>query len=80
MQVAGEFDDSALIKALGQTGAGIFACPTAIESDVTRQYAVSAIGRTEEILERFYVISATKSLEQSTMGQLLQRVKREVFG
>lgn len=79
MRVAGEFDDSALIKAFGQTGAGVFACPTVIETEVARQYAVTTVGRIDDIRERFYVISGTRHLEQSPLGQLLERVKSEVF-
>ncbi|MFT5063784.1 MAG: LysR family transcriptional activator of nhaA [Gammaproteobacteria bacterium] len=79
MQVAGEFDDSALIKSFGQIGTGVFTCPSAIESEVSRQYGVSVIGRTDEILERFYIISATKRLDQSLIGNLLEHAKTHVF-
>lgn len=79
MKVAGEFDDSALIKSFGQTGAGVFTCPTAIEGEVSRQYAVNVVGRTEEIRERYYVISTAKRLEQSVVGELLDRAKKEIF-
>ncbi|MFT5063325.1 MAG: hypothetical protein ACI91G_000692, partial [Gammaproteobacteria bacterium] len=43
------------------------------------QYGVSVIGRTEEILERFYIISATKRLDQSLIGNLLEHAKTHVF-
>ena len=38
--VAG-IDDSALMKAFGQDGAGIFIAPAAIEAEVERQYQVT---------------------------------------
>jgi LysR family transcriptional activator of nhaA len=43
-RIVGEFQDSALLKAFGQAGHGIFAAPSAIESEVRRQYRVAQIG------------------------------------
>ncbi|UCE61809.1 MAG: LysR family transcriptional regulator, partial [Phycisphaerales bacterium] len=42
--IVGEFDDSALLKVFGQTGAGLFASPTVIEKEVRRQYGVRVVG------------------------------------
>ena len=41
-RVVGEFDDSALMKAFGQGGAGIFIAPTAIAAEVVKQYNVTS--------------------------------------
>jgi len=60
--VAGEFDDSALLKAFGSRGLGFFAVPTLIEKEVCAQFHVSVLGRTEEIRERFYAISVERRL------------------
>ena len=38
-----EFDDSALMKAFGHEGSGVFTAPTAIKAEVERQYQVTAI-------------------------------------
>ncbi len=79
VRVAGEFDDSALIKAFGQTGAGVFTCPTAIEAEVSRQYAVSVVGRTQELCERYYLISRGQQLDQALVQTVLARAREEVF-
>lgn len=55
--IAGEFDDSALMKSFGQAGAGVFPAPTVIASDVTSRYHVEMLGQTEEIRERFFAIT-----------------------
>ena len=55
--VAGEFDDSALMFWLGQTGAGAFPAPTVLEAKVQRNYGVKLIGRATDVVERFYAIS-----------------------
>jgi LysR family transcriptional activator of nhaA len=60
--VAGEFDDSALLKAFGSRGLGAFAAPTMIEKEVCAQFGVAVLGRTDEIRERFYAISVERRL------------------
>ena len=57
-----EFDDSALMRAFGQSGRGVFPGPTAIESEVLRQHEVELIGRAPTVRERFYAISAERRI------------------
>jgi LysR family transcriptional activator of nhaA len=56
-RIIGEFDDSALMKAFGQGGKGIFIAPTAIASEVVKQYGVCIIGQTDKVKEHFFAIS-----------------------
>ena len=60
-QVAGEFDDGALLKAFGARELGVFAEPSIIEKEVCTQYGV-AVGRTEEVRERFYALTVERRL------------------
>ena len=60
--VVGEFDDSALMSAFGQAGAGVFPAPLTTVQDVMRQYDVIEVGRTLEIRERFFAISVERRL------------------
>lgn len=60
--VVGEFDDSALMSAFGQAGAGVFPVPLSTADEVMRQYAVVEVGRTQEIRERFFAISVERRL------------------
>ena len=62
-KIAGEFEDSALLKAFGQAGRGIFAIPTLIEKEVQRQYRVHLISQIPAIRERFYAISMERKLK-----------------
>ena len=57
-----EFDDSALMQAFGQVGAGIFTAPTAIAPQLIKQHKVIRIGSTEEVIEQFYAISVESIL------------------
>ncbi|MBI5907200.1 MAG: transcriptional activator NhaR [Burkholderiales bacterium] len=62
MRIVGEFDDSALMKAFGEAGAGIFPTPAASVPDVMAHYKVVSLGETEELRERFFLISAERRL------------------
>lgn len=59
-QIIGEFDDSALMRAFGQAGIGIFTAPSIIEDEVLQQHNVIKLGQTDDIIERFYAISVEK--------------------
>ncbi|MEW8691406.1 MAG: transcriptional activator NhaR [Candidatus Thiodiazotropha endolucinida] len=74
-----EFDDSALMKAFGQEGAGVFIAPAAIEEEVEWQYQVSAIGRADEIRERFYAISVERKITHPVITILLDTARESLF-
>ncbi|MBC3883512.1 transcriptional activator NhaR [Undibacterium griseum] len=75
-RIAGEFDDSALMSAFGQAGAGIFAAPTVIASMVMRQYDVQLIGQTDEIWEQFYAISVQRKLTHPAVLAISQAAQQ----
>ena len=60
--VRGEFSDSALLKAFGARGEGLFVAPSAIAEDVRRMYGVVVVGHEERLRERFYAISVEKRI------------------
>jgi LysR family transcriptional activator of nhaA len=68
--VRGEFSDSALIKAFGRVGEGVFAAPSAIEAQVERQYGVECIGRTDEIREAFFAITVDRRVRHPAVVAL----------
>lgn len=77
--VAGEFADSALLKAFGQAGYGLFAAPTVIEKPVCRQYEVAVIGRIDEVREQFFAISIERRLRHPALIALSEAARRELF-
>jgi LysR family transcriptional regulator, transcriptional activator of nhaA len=78
--IAGEFEDSALLKAFGQAGIGVFAAPSVIEDEVARQHRVRVIGRTDEVRERFYAISAERRLRHPAVVALSEAARTGLFG
>jgi len=78
-RIVGEFDDSALLKAFGEAGAGIFAAPTVIEDEVCRMYRMSVIGHTDEIKERFYAISPERRLKHPSVVLITDTARSNLF-
>lgn len=60
--IVGEFDDSALMKAFGEGGAGVFPSPTLIADEVCRQHGVRLLGTAERVKDSFYAILVERRL------------------
>ncbi|MBM3728818.1 MAG: transcriptional activator NhaR [Acidobacteria bacterium] len=75
-RIAAEFQDSALLKVFGQSGAGVFAVPSAVEKDVREHYGSSVIGRTAEIKERFYAISMERRLKHPAVVEVTEAARQ----
>lgn len=78
-RIAGEFDDSALMKAFGEAGVGLFAASTAIEQEICRMYRMTVVGRTDEIEERFYAISPERRLKQPSVLLITNTARADLF-
>ena len=78
-RIVGEFDDSALLKVFGQSGAGVFAAPRAIEAQVRRQYGVRAIGRADQVRERFYAIALDRKLTHPAVVAICEAARDRLF-
>ena len=78
-RIVAEFDDSALMKAFGQEGAGVFIAPAAIQSEVEWQYQVSAIGRVDEVKEQFYAISVERRIKHPIVSVVLKTARESLF-
>jgi LysR family transcriptional activator of nhaA len=61
-RVVGEFDDSAMIKAFGQSGAGVFFAPTVIATQISDQYRVVPLGRVDSVVEQVYAITTERRM------------------
>jgi LysR family transcriptional activator of nhaA len=77
--VRAEFTDSALLKAFGGFGDGVFAAPTAVENEVRRMYGVGIVGREESVRERVYAISVEKRLKNPAVLAISQAAHQTLF-
>jgi LysR family transcriptional activator of nhaA len=78
--LVGEFQDRALMKTFGQAGAGLFAAPTAIEREIRKNYRVSAIGRIDAVVERFYAVSPERKLKHPAVVMITEAAREKLFG
>jgi LysR family transcriptional activator of nhaA len=78
-RVVGTFEDSALIDAFGQAGAGLFAMPSAIDAEVRRQYRVRLVGRLDTVRQRFYAITVERKLKNPAVIAISERA-RTLYG
>ena len=78
--VIAEFEDRALMKAFGEAGAGVFTSPLAVADDVLAKYDVELIGRSNDVTERFYAISAERRIKHPAVSTITQAARRRVFG
>lgn len=78
--VAGEFDDSALMKAFGARGLGAFAVPRVLEDEIRRQYEVSVIGRADDVREAFYAITVERRLRHPAVVAVAETARDAIFG
>lgn len=78
--ITGEFDDSALMKAFGARGLGVFPAPSVLEEEIRGQYGVVPIGRAEEARESFYAITVERRLRHPAVAAVAEAARDEVFG
>ena len=77
--IVGEFDDSALMKAFGQAGAGLFVAPTAIVDHVCEQYKVVELGRIESVVEQVYAITTERRITHPAIVAIRKVARQDVF-
>ncbi|MEO1573436.1 MAG: LysR substrate-binding domain-containing protein, partial [Pseudomonadota bacterium] len=77
--IVGEIDDSALLKAFGEAGLGLFAAPTVIETEVCRMYRTGVVGRVPSIREGFYAISSERRIKHPSVALITDKARAELF-
>jgi LysR family transcriptional activator of nhaA len=74
-RIVGTFEDSALLDAFGQAGAGLFAMPAAVEAEARRQYGVRVVGRLAAVRQRFYAITVDRKLRNPAVIAISERAR-----
>jgi LysR family transcriptional regulator, transcriptional activator of nhaA len=78
-RIRAEIGDSALIAVFGSRGLGLFAAPTVVEAEVRRQYGAAVVGRTDAIVDRYYLISGERRLRSPAVVALSERARERLF-
>ncbi len=76
--IAAECDDSALLKVLGSSGAGIFPVPAVIAAAVSREHGARKIGEARGVSESYYAITLERRIQNPAVAALLESTRREL--
>ena len=58
----GDFDDTAVMKAFGSAGSGVFAMPTSVAEQTAETFHVSIIGETTDVMYQTFAISGERRI------------------
>jgi len=78
-RIIGEFDDSALMKAFGRAGTGVFIAPTPIAEEIEKQYNVKSIGQTDEVRDQFFAISVERKISHPAVASITEMAREWLF-
>ncbi len=77
--VAAEFDDSALLKAFGREGQGVFAAPAVLAQEIVQQHQVVLLGSPAELWEEFYAISVERRISHPAVAAITAAARGRLF-
>ncbi|MGC6388333.1 transcriptional activator NhaR [Ewingella sp. S1.OA.A_B6] len=70
VQILGEFDDAALMKAFAKNHNAIFVAPSAYSADVFVDEGIVEVGRVDGLLEEYYVIFAERMIQHPSVQRV----------
>ena len=73
--VVADFDDTALMKAFGQAGAGVFAVPSYVADSVAKQLGLQIIGNTMDIQEQIYAVTSERRIKHPAAAAISEAAK-----
>lgn len=77
--VRGQYDDSALMKSFGKAGFGVFFMPTIIEDEVKTNFGLEVIGRSDNLKQKFYAISAERKVTHPAVAAICNTARDIIF-
>lgn len=77
-QVAGEFEDSALLKVFASADIGLFAAPMIVRKDLSAKYHCELVGELEGVQERFYAITGDRRIRNPAVAALCQSARERL--
>ena len=79
-RVVAEFTDGALMQAFGRQGHGVFLTPSVVEGETVAQFGVQVIGRSAEMADDFYAISAERRITHPGVAAITAAARGTLFG
>lgn len=74
-KVVADFDDTALMKAFGQAGAGVFSIPSFVAHDVAKQLGVHIVGSTVAVQEQVYAVTSERRIKHPAAAAISEAAK-----
>ncbi|NDJ58985.1 transcriptional activator NhaR [Enterobacteriaceae bacterium 4M9] len=79
VQILGEFDDAALMKAFGAAHNAIFVAPTSYAQDFYRDGDIVEVGRIDNVMEEYHVIFAERMIQHPAVQRICNRDYSALF-
>ncbi|RZQ53911.1 transcriptional activator NhaR [Pseudoalteromonas phenolica] len=75
VSVAGHVDDSALMKALGEQGFGIFPAPLSIKQEIQKAHDVTYLGSIENVYQHYYAFTPDRLIKDSIYSEFVKNAQ-----
>ena len=75
VSVAGHVDDSALMKALGEQGFGIFPAPLSIKQEIEKALDVTYLGSIENVYQHYYAFTPDRLIRDSIYSEFVKNAQ-----
>lgn len=79
VEILGEFDDAALMKAFGAQQSAIFVAPSRYGRDIYRSDDIVEVGRLDTVMEEYHVIFAERMIQHPAVQRICHRDFSDVF-
>ncbi|MCT4701850.1 transcriptional activator NhaR [Enterobacteriaceae bacterium H20N1] len=79
VEILGEFDDAALMKAFGAAHNAIFVAPTLYGKDIYNDNNIVEIGRIEHVMEEYHAIFAERMIQHPAVRRVCNRDYSALF-
>jgi LysR family transcriptional activator of nhaA len=77
--IVAEFDDSALLKAFGEAGTGLFPAPSAISGEIEQMYGAQEVGPVDQVKETFFAISPERRLKHPAVVEITEAARARLL-
>lgn len=78
-KLVAEFEDSALMKAFGEEGLGVFPSPEVIKDEIELMYKCRMLGKAESVHEYYYAISPERKLKHPIVLEIIEAARANLF-
>ncbi len=76
--IVAEFDDTAMLKAFGAEGLGVFAVPVYVADEIALTLGLRIIGGTTEVIHQMYAITGERRITHPAVSKISAAAKQSV--